>query len=203
MSYEPLPPPKLPFWLEGKELLKLARAAHKFFTLIGEACIWPVRQMDPLTASLPILNLLAWQRCIARYSGEPLRLYRLRVAHSYANAKDAGLVNGWMRIFKRLELGELELEERVEGQDWDIIGIVVDDSSFPDKQDVTEIIVDEYGRTCRRYRFVSRIRKKITCAVSSFDCDYSTFETASSPAITANGRLGMGVFENDFSTMES
>ena len=202
MSYEPLPPPKLPFWLEGKELLKLARAAHKFFTLIGEACIWPVRQMDPLTASLPILNLLAWQRCIKRYSGEPERLYRLRVAYAYANAKDSGLVNGWKRIFKRLELGELELEERVAGQDWDIIGIVVDDATFPDKQDVTEIIISEYGRTCRRYRFVSRIPYTVNCRFGSFDCDYTTFEADNNPCLVAHIGAGMGVFEADFSTME-
>lgn len=197
-----LPEPKLPFWLAGTELSKLARSAHQFFTKIGEACIWPARQMNPQTASIPILNLLAWQRCIKRYGGEPERLFRLRVEHAYANAKDAGLIIGWKRIFKRLELGDVELEERREGQDWDIIGIVIDDASLPDKQNVMEIIVDDFGRTCRRYRFVSRITQNILCGTSVFDCDYSTVEAVPGIALGIDIRTGIGLFDNDFSITE-
>lgn len=64
---------------------------------------------------------------------------------------------GWGRIFERLELGGLSLAERVPGQDWDRVGIIADDSQFPDQQNVLEIIIEDYGRTCRRYYFDSRI----------------------------------------------
>ncbi len=201
-NFNQLPEPKLPFWMAGAELSKLGMAAHKFFAKLADWCVWPARQMDPLTASLPILDLIAWQRGIKRYDGEPERLYRLRVAYAYPNARDAGQVNGWKRIFNRLELGNIELEERVPGQDWDIVGIVVNDASFPDQQDVTEIIVDEYGRTCRRYRFVSRVVQAVTLGIISFDDDHCTVEAALGEAHRLDMAAGIGFFDNDFSLME-
>ena len=203
MSYEPLKEPKLRWWMGKGELKKLARAAHVFFSKLGDWCIWPARQLNPLTASLPILGLIAWQRNIKRYAGEPERLYRLRTAHAYANGKDAGSVNGWKRIFARLELGDIELEERMPGQDWDIIGIVVDDSSFPDQADVTEIIIDEYGRTCRRYRLISRIYFDERQAVSCFDCDFTTFDSEETPAFIITTASQMGLFDADYFTLEN
>ncbi len=196
-----IPTPKLPFWMAGKELAKLASAAKEWFRRLGEWSVVPARQLDPMTASYPILRLLAHQRCITSYPGEPERLFRLRVKYAYANAKDAGLISGWKRIFARLELGKIELEERRPGQDWDIIGLVIDDSALPDRQNVLEIIIDEYGRTCRRYRFISRIRQTVGIGASSFDDHHSTLAVTQSVRFVSTVGLGVAAFGMDYSTM--
>lgn len=154
---EGFPEIKLPFWMDGKHTRTLARASRRWWEEVGDWAGFPLKQLDPMTCTDRMLDLMAWQRGVSRTVGEADRLYRLRVKHAYANAKDAGQIAGWERIFRRLELGKLAQEERQEGQDWDVIGIGIDDSAFPDVQNVLELIVADYGRTCRRYRFISRI----------------------------------------------
>lgn len=198
---KPLNPISLPFWLSGAELSKLTSAAHTWFSKLGDAALWPATQLDARTASLEVLDLMAWQRNISRYSGEPERLYRLRVAYAYANARDAGSIAGWKRIFERLELGTLELEERVAGQDWDIIGVVVDDTTFPDSQNILELIINEYGRTCRRYRFISRIVHSVTVTACAFDNDHNTVLAKSHFVPVASVAVSIALFDNNHSTI--
>lgn len=195
--------PSLPFWMGGEECSKLARAAHSWFTRLGEWAALPARQLDPLTCTSTVLDLLAWQRNVTTYQGEPERLYRLRVAHAYANARDAGSVAGWGRIFQRLELGGVALEERVPGQDWDVIGVVVDDTAFPDRQNVLEIIVQEYGRTCRRYRFISRIPQAVRVAACAFDDDHATVCAVSNPLTMVTAGMRAAAFDNSHHTTEA
>lgn len=195
--------PSLPFWMGGEECSKLARAAHGWFSRLGEWAALPARQLDPLTCTPTVLDLLAWQRNVTTYQGEPERLYRLRVAHAYANARDAGSVAGWGRIFQRLELGGVALEERVAGQDWDIIGVVVDDTAFPDQQNVLEIIVQEYGRTCRRYRFISRIPQAVRVAACAFDDDHATVCAVSNPLTMVTAGMRAAAFDNSHHTTEA
>lgn len=195
--------PSLPFWMGGEECSKLSRAAHGWFSRLGEWAALPARQLDPLTCTPTVLDLLAWQRNVTTYKGEPERLYRLRVAHAYANARDAGSVAGWGRIFQRLELGGVALEERVAGQDWDIIGVVVDDTAFPDRQNVLEIIVQEYGRTCRRYRFISRIPQAVRVAACAFDDDHATVCAVSNPLTLVTAGMRAAAFDNSHHTTEA
>lgn len=195
--------PSLPFWMGGEECSKLSRAAHGWFSRLGEWAALPARQLDPLTCTPTVLDLLAWQRNVTTYKGEPERLYRLRVAHAYANARDAGSVAGWGRIFQRLELGGVALEERVAGQDWDIIGVVVDDTAFPDQQNVLEIIVQEYGRTCRRYRFISRIPQAVRVAACAFDDDHATVCAVSNPLTLVTAGMRAAAFDNSHHTTEA
>jgi len=195
--------PSLPFWMGGEECSKLSRAAHGWFSRLGEWAALPARQLDPLTCTPTVLDLLAWQRNVTTYQGEPERLYRLRVAHAYANARDAGSVAGWGRIFQRLELGGVALEERVAGQDWDVIGVVVDDTAFPDQQNVLEIIVQEYGRTCRRYRFISRIPQAVRVAACAFDDDHATVCAVSNPLTLVTAGMRAAAFDNSHHTTEA
>ncbi|MDR3044351.1 MAG: phage tail protein [Desulfovibrio sp.] len=234
--------PSLPFWMGGDECSKLASAAHGWFTRLGEWAALPARQLDPLTCTPTVLDLLAWQRNVTTYKGEPERLYRLRVAHAYANARDAGSVTGWGRIFQRLELGGVALEEWSDrhpasapsagyavgavapesaggGPDelasagirtaaaaddaWDIIGVVVDDTAFPDRQNVLEIIVQEYGRTCRRYRFISRIPQAVRVAACAFDDDHATVCAVSNPLTLVTAGMRAAAFDNSHHTTEA
>lgn len=200
-SREQLPALHLPFWMAGEQATTLAHAAHVWFSLLGRVAIWPAQQLDAMECSSDVLNLLAWQRNVNRYAGEPDRLYRLRVAFAYANGKDAGGINGWKRIFARLELGKVELEERVAGQDWDCINIVSDDASFPDKQNVLEIIINEYGRTCRRYRFVSRIPLIHRIYTNIFDNNHETICAKSNDLSAQYLQIHIGVFDMSHETL--
>lgn len=193
----------LSFWMNGAESTKLGKAAHAWFSMLGKAAAWSLDNRDPMTCDERTLNLLAWERCVRRYPGEPERLYRLRVTHAYANARDSGQTAGWGRIFERLELGGLSLAERVPGQDWDRVGIIADDSQFPDQQNVLEIIIDDYGRTCRRYYFDSRIPIPALAHVGRFSWHQETVEAAMSTRAIADAGARLAVFDHYAATLEA
>lgn len=193
----------LSFWMNGAESTKLGKAAHAWFSMLGKAAAWSLDNRDPMTCDERTLSLLAWERCVRRYPGEPERLYRLRVTHAYANARDSGQTAGWGRIFERLELGGLSLAERVPGQDWDRVGIIADDSQFPDQQNVLEIIIDDYGRTCRRYYFDSRIPIPALAHVGRFSWHQETVEAAMSTRAIADAGARLAVFDHHAATLEA
>lgn len=199
--------PTLSFWMAGAENTKLGKAAHAWFSLLGKAASWGIVSRDPLTCGQAALDMLAWERGIKRYAGERERLYRLRVKYAYENGKDAGGVNGWKRILIRLELiadeNEIELVERMAGQDWDVVGIEFDDSTLAGLQTVLELIINEYGRTCRRYRFVSRIAQGVTVRTATFDDDHYTSLAAWNEDLTATVPISAGIFDNDHNTTEA
>jgi hypothetical protein len=144
----------LPFWQTGKstfELIKLATAAQRFYEKLQRWLSWPLNQLDPLDCTLPILELLAWQRDIVRFENEPLALYRKRVAFAYVNAKDAGSTAGMRRIFERLGVGYVELAERTDPINWDVITVRLSDNQLSGNQTLIELLLRYYGRTCRRY----------------------------------------------------
>ncbi|MBI9080265.1 MAG: phage tail protein [Pseudodesulfovibrio sp.] len=195
MAEEPTTPEiTLPFWMAGPELTKLAAAAKVWFTLLMEWAIWPARQLDPTTCTEAVLNLIAWQRDIDRFKGEPLALYRLRVKYAYANARDAGSVEGFKRIFQRLGVGYLETEERMPGRDWDVIALYLSDTQLADNQDLLQVLIQHYGRTCRRYEWTIISPLPIALRIEAFDNDYQTI-CAAVPPLTIGPRLHE--FNND------
>lgn len=144
---------KLPSWMNRDELDTLLTASKTFWTGIVGWVTWPLQQFDPLTCAEPLLNLLAYDRDIARFNGEPLALFRKRVAYAFINAQDAGSVSGFIAIFARLGIGYVELLERQPGIDWDVIIVRVTDSQISGNADLLLQIIRQYGRTCRRYQF--------------------------------------------------
>lgn len=194
---------KIPFWMNGSHVRTLAGASRVWFGRLGEWAAFPLRQTDPMTCSERMLDLIAWQRGVTRAAGEAERLYRLRVTHAYANARDSGQIAGWKRIFKRLELGDIALEERKAGQDWDVIGIMMDDGSFPNYQNVLELIVADYGRTCRRYHFISRIPQKVAVRFVPFDDHHATLCAKSDEILKTRAGSGIAVFDSTQTTLEA
>jgi len=144
---------RLPTWMRKGEPDKLLKAARRFWAQVYGWITWPVSQFDPLTCSEPLLNLLAYDRDITRFNGEPLSLFRRRVAFAFINARDAGSVSGFISIFERLGIGYVELIERQPGIDWDVIQVRVSDSQIADNAQLLLQIIQQYGRTCRRYQF--------------------------------------------------
>ncbi|BBM04162.1 phage tail protein [Microbulbifer sp. GL-2] len=144
---------KLSFWLGGPQLSKLERATQRFWERVEGWLYWPVRQLDPETCIPGVLDLLAWQKGVARFDGESMRLYRLRVKYAFVNAQDAGSVAGLKRIFERLLIGYVEIEERLPDRDWDVIKLHLSDQQMADNPELLQIILRKYGRLCRRYEF--------------------------------------------------
>jgi len=143
---------KLPFWLSAQQTAALITAAKSWWQRAEDWVRWPLSQLDPITATMGIVDLLAWQRDIERFDTEPETLYRKRVKFALINAEDAGSKAGFTRIFERLGIGYLEIEERVDPVDWDVILLHVSDSQIGQNQELIGRIIYKYGRTCRRYQ---------------------------------------------------
>lgn len=194
---------ELPFWLSGKELTKLKKACQAYWNRAENWLKWPLLQLDVETCPLDILNLIAYQRDITRFKKEPERLYRLRVKYAYINAKDAGSVAGFIRIFERLEIGYVELEERQVDRDWDIITLILTDSQVAKNHDLLMNIIYQYGRTCRRYEFSIITPVRAYLAIGEFNNDYMTL----SAQITTDYYLPMntraGLVANDSQTISA
>jgi len=144
---------ELPFWLDGIELGKLREAMVAFWDMAETWIKWPVTQMDPLTCSLGMLYLIAFNRDIERFSGEPEALFRKRVKFAYINAEDAGSKAGFIRIFERLGIGYVEITERFDAVNWDVIKLTMSDAVLAANASLLNQIIYAYGRTCRRYEF--------------------------------------------------
>ena len=157
---------QLPFWMSGEELTKLRESAQQWFEQVASWARWPLEQLDPLNCSTGILELIAWQRDITRFTGEPLAIFRKRVAYAYINAMDAGSTAGFARICQRLGIGHITTQERQAGWDWDIVNIYLDDEQLADNPDLLREIIRQYGRTCRRYNFIleTPVSAHIRCA---------------------------------------
>lgn len=156
----PLPACAPPWWEDGetltqgvKEPAMLARGIMGLWQQIRGWLLLSLGVVDPLTCSQELLELLAWERDIKRFKGEPLALYRKRVKYAFVNALDAGEAAGFKRIFERLELGKCEIHERIDGADWDVIMVEVTDSALSNNQPLMQGLIQHYGRTCRRYRY--------------------------------------------------
>ena len=155
-----LPESKAPWWEDGKTIADgvqepafLAKGIMAFWRRMRGWLLQPLAQQDPLTCSEAMLALLAWERDITRFKGEPLALFRKRVKYAFINAQDSGEVAGFKRIFERLGIGWCELHERQDSNQWDVITIEVADSAMAKNQQLMETLIQHYGRTCRRYRF--------------------------------------------------
>ena len=172
-----LPTFNLPVWMNKGEVAKLAQAAHRWFSLLGAWALWPLQQLDPMTCREGVLDLIAWQRDISRFKDEPLGLYRLRVRHAFVNARDAGSVEGFKQIFKRLGIGYVEFEERIEGRDWDVVAIRLSDNQFAENEGLLSTLIQHYGRTCRRYEWKIITTIPMEIQVVEFSNDHLT-ETA-------------------------
>ncbi|SMD00505.1 Phage tail protein (Tail_P2_I) [Pseudomonas sp. URIL14HWK12:I5] len=165
---------KLPFWLEGVELSKLRDAAQSWWTKVEQWLTWPLLQLDAETCHLSVLDLLAWQRDIQRFQGEPESLYRLRVKYAFINAVDAGSVAGTVRIFQRLGVGYLEIEERIDGVDWDVIRLNLSDTQLSSNPVLLRVLIQQYGRTCRRYEFTTITPVTLGMRIAHFHDDQET-----------------------------
>ncbi|MDD1010635.1 phage tail protein [Pseudomonas shahriarae] len=164
----------LKFWLAGTELTKLKDAAQSWWEKVEGWLRWPLLQMDADTCHLIVLDLLAWQRDITRFKGEPEALYRLRVKFAFINAVDAGSTAGMKRILIRLGVGYVEIEERMPDRDWDVVLLRFSDTQLSQNPELLRVLIQQYGRTCRRYDFVTITSVPMGIALVDFNDDQQT-----------------------------
>ncbi|HCL4123574.1 TPA: phage tail protein [Pseudomonas aeruginosa] len=164
----------LPFWMDGPELAKLKAAAQAWWTKVEGWLRWPLLQMDADTCHLTILDLLAWQRDITRFKGEPEDLYRLRVKYAFINAVDAGSTAGMKRILQRLGVGYVEIEERHPDRDWDVVLLQLSNTQLAENPELLRVLIQQYGRTCRRYDFVTITPVALRVVAIDFNDDQQT-----------------------------
>ncbi|CCW29818.1 conserved hypothetical protein [Xenorhabdus nematophila F1] len=168
----------LPSWMDKGEPAKLLNAARAFWTQIYDWLTWPLAQLDAETCTEPLLSVLAYQRDIQRFNGEPLKLFRKRVKYAFINAKDAGSIAGFIAIFERLGVGYVELLERQPDIDWDVIILRFSDGQIAANPDLLMNIIRQYGRTCRRYRFEVIAKNQLLVRVGSIGAEYCTYAAA-------------------------
>ena len=192
----------LPFWLDGIELAKLKAAAQSWWTKVEDWVRWPLLQLDAETCHLSVLDLLAWQRDIQRFHGEPERLFRLRVKYAFINAVDAGSTAGMVRVFERLGVGYVELEERVDGLDWDIILLHLSDTQLSENPVLLRVLMQQYGRTCRRYDFVTITPVVLGLRIADFNDDqqtlFASLDEATNKLVVINDQVLMTLLNDPF-----
>jgi hypothetical protein len=164
----------LPFWLDGPQLAKLKGAAQSWWETVEGWLQWPLLQMDADTCHLTVLDLLAWQRDINRFKDEPESLYRLRVKFAFINAVDAGSTAGLKRILQRLGVGYVEIDERMPDRDWDVVMLRLSDSQLSQNPELLRVLIQQYGRTCRRYDFVTITPVSLRIVAADFNDDQQT-----------------------------
>lgn len=192
---------ELPFWLGGAELTKLQVSAQAWWETVEHWVGWPLRQLDAETCHIAVLDLLAWQRDISRFRGESESLYRLRVKYAFINAVDAGSVAGFKRIFQRLGIGEVRISERQPDRDWDIVQLHLDDQQLSDNPALLDMIVHQYGRTCRRYEFVTTTAVSISVTAYEVGNDQLTMVAKFATTQSVSLFLGTVEFNNDQMTL--
>ena len=192
---------ELPFWLDGEEATKLKASAQAWWESAEDWVRWPLLQMDPETCHLSVLDLLAWQRDISRYNGEPESLYRLRVKYAFVNAVDAGSVAGFRRILQRLGVGDVKIKERQPDRDWDIVQLYFSDEQLSNNPTLIDIIVHQYGRTCRRYELVGTTELSLELSAAEFGLDHATLTARFDDFHTIGLQMASFEFNHDHMTL--
>jgi len=190
---------QLPFWLNATENSRLIGAAQTWWVRVEGWMLWPIQQFDALHCSLSILSLLAWQRDIKRFNNEPETLFRLRVKYALINAQEAGSKAGFASIFKRLDIELLLQRERWNAINWDVIQLLFPEAELSGKEDIFNFIVRQYGRTCRRYEFVTVDNvPPILLETAEFNLDQATHVVSIAEVALNDVISGMAIAPFDF-----
>ncbi|CAM2803758.1 Phage protein [Vibrio neptunius] len=148
-----LPPIKFKYWMGRGELAKFANALRNYWLRVDEALRMPLKKHDPLTAPIGIVRLMAWERDIEPLEREDEMIFRIRVANAYSFARHGGETAGFKNMFAKLGVDWVEIHERQDQEQWDVVTIETADSELAQKNWLMNAMIRQYGRTCRRYQF--------------------------------------------------
>lgn len=162
---------KMPYWLarQGSELDKLRKGAVRFWQRVTDMLAFPSKQLDPMTAELEIVHLLAWERDIEQIPSETELMYRTRVKYALPFAKGAGSKSGWLDMFKKLGMPWVTIDERFSETDWDVVDLQLLDTDLGNSQKLISYICRQYGRTTRRYQYTTIAKMAVMSPPKNFD----------------------------------
>ncbi|KPZ59514.1 hypothetical protein [Pseudoalteromonas sp. P1-7a] len=162
---------KMPYWLArpASELDKLRKGAVIYWQRLSDLLAWPAKQLDPMTAEIELVHLLAWERDVEQIPQEDEVMYRVRVKFALQFAKGAGSTEGWLAMFKKLDMPYVEIAERFSVSDWDVINLKLTDDDLSERQNLINYIVRQYGRTARRYQYQTVAEMNTYGGLQSFD----------------------------------
>ena len=168
---------KMPYWLARpfSELDKLRQGAVAYWQRVQDVLAWPAKQLDPMTAQIELVELLAWERDVQRIPSETEAMYRIRVKFALPFAKGAGSKSGWLTMFEKLGMPYLTIDERVSHVDWDVVSLQILNEDLGNRQDLIDYICRKYGRTTRRYQYTTIVKTAVAAPPNNFDNhnDYS------------------------------
>jgi len=162
---------KMPYWLArpASELDKLSKGAVRFWQRVSEMLAWPAKQLDPMTAELALVHLLAWERDITQIPNETEQTYRIRVKYALQFAKGAGCKVGWTEMFDKLGMPWVTIDERLNNVDWDVVSLQILDADLAERDGLIDYICRQYGRTTRRYQYDTIAKFDMQHRLTSFD----------------------------------
>ncbi len=156
----------LPVWLKsGEKVGSLKSAFGNWWNQVEDWIKTPLNQMNAETCSAALLKYHAYQKDVTRFNDEPDELFRKRVKYAEQNAMEAGSKTGFIQIFERLGIGYLEIVEREDAVNWDVISLRLSDSQVASNTELLSYIVQQYGRTCRRYELTVLTPVEMTVGV--------------------------------------
>ena len=188
---------KLPYWLAkpSSELDRLRQGAVTYWQRVSDLLDWPAKQLDPMTAELELVHLLAWERDIEQLPTETEHLYRTRVKYALKFAKGAGSKEGWYYMFEKLGTSHITIAERISETDWDVVSLQLLDSDLADQKGLIENITRQYGRTTRRYQYDTIASMSLVVTPSDFAFDSLT--CIASLNDDARLKLGLATMDNE------
>jgi hypothetical protein len=164
---------KMPYWLArpASELDKLRKGAVRFWQRVSEMLAWPAKQLDPMTAELALVHLLAWERDITQIPNETEQTYRIRVKYALQFAKGAGSKVGWTEMFEKLGMPWVTIDERLDDINWDVVSLLLIDADLADRSGLIDNICRQYGRTTRRYEYQTIAKFSGNTSLTDFNYD--------------------------------
>ncbi|MCH2085913.1 MAG: hypothetical protein MK175_01910 [Pseudoalteromonas sp.] len=188
---------KMPYWLArpASELDKLRKGAVRFWQRISEMLAWPAKQLDPMTAELDLVHLLAWERDITQIPNETEHTYRIRVKYALQFAKGAGSKSGWYFMFEKLGTPWITIDERFSEVDWDVVSLQLLDSDLAQRNNLIDSLCRQYGRTTRRYQYDTIASIQLMSPPSDFAHDSLTGFAKLSDDMSP--KLGLAVMDNE------
>ncbi|ETK13846.1 hypothetical protein H097_26723, partial [Pseudomonas sp. FH4] len=77
-------------------------------------------------------------------------------------------------ILQRLGVGYVEIDERMPDRDWDVVLLRLSDSQLSQNPELLRVLIQQYGRTCRRYDFVTITPVSLRIVAVDFNDDQQT-----------------------------
>jgi len=178
-------------WLNKGYAEKLVKSAESFWGDAKNWMIWAVNQKNEQECQEPILSLIAWERLTEQIKNEPKDLYRKRVQHAFINTVEAGEISSIKEIFSRLDIDVINVTERIDGRDWDIIAIDFSSATTSKYGDILPEVIQLYGRACRRYEFAVKSHVNVDFSIASLGVQWDASHTESELILNAESSITM------------